>query len=110
MKSKVVFADKRIKKAFERLEHSTTEDKMICKWLNRAFDDIASNAASGMQIPGKLIPKEYVKRYKIDNLWKYDLPNAWRLIYSIKRDKITVLSVILEWLNHKHYERRFGYD
>lgn len=37
------------------------------------------------------------------------LPDAWRLIYTIKDDKVDILSVILEWLDHKNYERRFGY-
>ena len=56
-----------------------------------------------------LFPKSYLEKYKIDNLWKYDLPNAWRLIYSIKNGQITILSIILEWMNHKDYEKRFKY-
>lgn len=109
MKSKVAFADEKIKRAFEKLKHSTTEDKMLYQWLNRAFDDLTNNVTSGIQIPNKLIPKEYMRKYSIDNLWKYNLPNAWRLLYTIKRDKITIVSIIIEWLNHKHYERRFDY-
>ena len=62
-----------------------------------------------LQTPKKLWPKDYVKKYNIDNLWKYDLPNAWRLIYTIKADQITVLAVVLEWFDHKDYERRFRY-
>ena len=52
--------------------------------------------------------KEYL-RYKITNLWKYDLPKGWRLIYSIGREGVEILSIILEWMNHKNYERRFNY-
>jgi hypothetical protein len=48
-------------------------------------------------------------KYGIDNLWKYDLPGAWRLLYSVSGDKIEVMAIILEWLNHKKYEKRFGY-
>ena len=47
--------------------------------------------------------------YEIDNLWKYDLPRGWRLMYSVARDEVIVISIILEWLPHKEYERRFGY-
>jgi hypothetical protein len=50
-----------------------------------------------------------VKEYGITNLWKYDLPNAWRLIYTIKEDEVTILNVILEWFDHKEYGRRFKY-
>lgn len=109
MISKIVFADKRLKDAFEELKESKTEDKKLYKWLNRAFDDLQKDAFSGIQIPRRLIPKEYIKKYKIDNLWKYNLPNAWRLLYSVARDEIIVISIIIEWMNHKTYERRLGY-
>ena len=109
MKTRVVFADKKVKEAYEKLKDSKTEDKQLFKWLNRAFDDLAENAFCGIQIPKKLIPKEYLKKYKIDNLWKYDLPKAWRLMYSVVRDEIIIISIILEWLPHKEYEKRFKY-
>lgn len=109
MRSKVVFADNKVKSAFESLRDSTVEDKRLYEWLNRAFDDLANNAFCGIQIPKKLIPKEYVKKYDIYNLWKYNLPNAWRLLYSVAADNIVIISIIIEWLDHKNYERRFKY-
>jgi mRNA-degrading endonuclease RelE of RelBE toxin-antitoxin system len=81
----------------------------LFNWLNRAFDDISANAFCGVQIPKKQIPKEYSKKYGIDNLWKYNLSNAWRLLYSVARDEIIVVAIILEWMPHKDYEKRFGY-
>ena len=56
-----------------------------------------------------MIPTKYLKDYQIDNLWKYDLPNGWRLLYSIARDEVIIVSIIIEWIDHKKYERRFGY-
>jgi hypothetical protein len=109
MKSKVVFADDRLKKAYESLKTSKTEDKCLSEWLDRAFDDISENAFCGIQIPKRLIPKEYIKKYNVENLWKYNLPNAWRLLYSVARDEVIIISIILEWLPHKEYERRFKY-
>ena len=109
MESKIVFADKQLKDAFDKLQNSKTEDKDIYRWLNRAFDDISENAFCGIQIPKKQIPKEYLKKYEIDNLWKYDLPKAWRLLYSVTRDEIVVIAIVLEWLPHKEYEKRFNY-
>jgi Txe/YoeB family toxin of Txe-Axe toxin-antitoxin module len=109
MKSRVVFADENINKAFDELKSSRTENKHLFELLNRAFDDLANDAFCGAQIPKRLIPKEYVKKHGIDNLWKYNLPGAWRLLYSVGRDEIIVLSIIIDWLNHKNYERKFGY-
>ncbi|MFT4309184.1 MAG: hypothetical protein ACMXYL_01710 [Candidatus Woesearchaeota archaeon] len=50
-----------------------------------------------------------IRNYRITNLWKYDLPSGWRLIYTIKTDEVMIISVILEWFSHKDYERRFNY-
>lgn len=35
--------------------------------------------------------------------------SGWRLIYTISGNKIEIVSIILEWMDHKSYERRFGY-
>ena len=109
MKSQVVFADHKLKEAFDDLKDSTTEDKKLYEWLNRAIDDIAEDAFCGIQIPKKQIPKEYIREYGIDNLWKYNLPNAWRLLYSVAKKEVIIISIIIEWLDHKGYERRFKY-
>ena len=107
--SEIHFVDKKLKKAFEDLKNSTAEDKQLYEWISRAFHDIQRNAFCGIQIPKKLIPKYYIKKYGTKNLWKYDLPKAWRLLYSVESEDIKVISIILEWGDHKNYERRLGY-
>ena len=105
----VGFIDKRTKEAFKKLEKGKFEDKQLLMYLNKAIDDLKKNPECGIHIPKHLWPREYIKKYKINNLWKYDLPNAWRLIYTIMGDEVKILAVILEWLPHKEYERRFRY-
>ena len=83
MKSEIKFASKRVKESFKELEHTRTEDKKLYKWICRAFEDLEENAFCGVQISKKLIPGVYFEKYGIDNLWKYDLPKGWRLIYSV---------------------------
>jgi hypothetical protein len=62
-----------------------------------------------VRIPKVLWPSEYVKKYGVDNLRKYDLPDGWRLVYTLVGNKIEIISVISEWYSHKNYEKRFGY-
>jgi hypothetical protein len=100
----VQFADERIRDTFEKLA-----DPNLKKSLKRAFTDIMINPFCGIQIPKKQIPKEYLRKFNIHNAWKYNLPNAWRMIYSIKGGDAIILTIILEWLDHKQYERRFNY-
>ena len=107
--SRIKFVDERVKQAYYSLEGGDAAERELFKRLTRAFDDLEKNVFCGIQIKKRLIPKSYLKKYNVDNLWKYNLPKGWRLLYSIRRDEIIVISIILEWLPHKEYERRFGY-
>ena len=109
LSSKIRFTDNKTQKAFEELLISHSDEKKIHDWLVRAFKDIEENAFCGIQIPKRLIPKEYSQKYRINNLWKYNLPNSWRLLYSIENQEILIVSIILEWMDHKTYERTFKY-
>ncbi len=31
------------------------------------------------------------------------------MIYSVAKDEVIVIAIILDWMNHKDYERRFEY-
>jgi hypothetical protein len=103
------FADVNIKKAYYMLEQGDDQERYLFKSIKQALVNIEGNAFCGIQLSKRLMPKEYTQKYGIENVWKYDLPGGWRLIYSIARDKIIVVSLILEWFNHKEYERRFKY-
>lgn len=110
MKSEIKFGDKRVRKAYVELENKKFQELLLKKWLGRAFEDLEKNAFCGTQIAKRLMPKEYAVRFgKLHNIWKYDLPNSWRLVYTIKKEEVVVLSIVLEWLNHKDYEKRFKY-
>ncbi|MBN2420775.1 hypothetical protein JXB27_00690 [Candidatus Woesearchaeota archaeon] len=109
MKSIVHFGNEELKKDFEILKNSKVEDKQLYKWIDRAITDLEENSFCGTQVPKKLIPKVYIDKYGIDNLWKYDLPKGWRMLYSVSSNEVQIISIILEWLDHKEYERRFNY-
>ena len=96
-------------KAKEEYEKARQEDPQLYRFLERATNDLKENPFCGIKIPKEYWPKEYIKKYTITNLWKYDLPNGWRLIYTIARDEIRIVAVLLEWFDHKKYEKRFGY-
>lgn len=107
--SHVRFADERTQDAFYRLESGDASEQELFKLINQAMNNIEANAFCGIQLPKRLIPKEYAQKYGVANIWKYDLPRGWRLIYSIRGEEVVVVSLILEWFDHKEYERRFNY-
>ena len=106
-KIKLVFAESRLEKELERVK---IENKELYKSIERAFYDISKNPECGIRIQNKLIPKSYIQKYGIDNLRKYNLSSSWRLMYSVAGNNIEILAIVLEWLPHKEYERRFGYS
>lgn len=62
-----------------------------------------------IHVPKRLIPRAYIQKYGINNLWKDDMPKGWRLMYFIVNEELVVVSIVLEWFNHKEYEKRFKY-
>lgn len=105
----VAFVNKKLESSYLSLKEGKFEDREIFEFINRAKEDLLQDPLCGIRVPVRLIPKEYVQKYGITNLWKYNLPNAWRLLYTIVGNELKIVSVILEWMDHKDYERRFGY-
>jgi len=104
----VAFVDDKTEILFEKLKNGKFEEKQLYKNICKAIENIKQDHECGIKIPKAFWPK-YYDRYTPPNLWKYNLPNAWRLIYMVKEDDIMILGVILEWFDNKDYEKRFGY-
>ena len=104
--SKVVFISDELEDSF----NSLPENDFVKKSMIRAIKDLRRNAFAGIHVPKRLIPNEYIRKWGIKNLWKYDLQKGWRLLYTITSDNaVELISAILEWFDHKEYERRFKY-
>lgn len=103
--SEIRFKNERLKKNLYQLKQGNDFERKLFENINNALQNIENNIFCGIIIKKKLIPKEY----NVNNLWKYNLPDGWRLMYSIERDEIIVVSIVLEWLDHKKYERRFKF-
>lgn len=105
----VGFIDEKLKESYEKLNKNNFQDQSLHDFISRAIDDLKEKPDCGIRIPNRLIPKEYAQKYGITNIWKYNLPNAWRLLYTIIGNEIKIVSVLLDWMTHKEYERLFGY-
>jgi len=104
----ISFADEKIKLAWKNVLEFNPE---LAKQLNRARQDILDNAFCGRMVKKELIPKVYIKKYEIDNLFIYDLPSGWRLLYALTTpNKIEIISVVLAWMNHKEYNKLFKFN
>jgi len=94
----------------ERKEGVTSSfHRTLLRSIERVKELIRNNPFMGDQVQKRLIPKGYIIKYGVDNLWRIELANNWRMIYTITGDKIEILNFILEIVDHKRYNKIFGY-
>ena len=55
------------------------------------------------------IPIKYISKYGVENAWRVELADRWRMIYSINGDKIEITIFVMDVFNHKDHDKVFGY-
>jgi hypothetical protein len=65
---------------------------------------------AGERIERRKFPKYYAHKYGVNSLYKFNLNSRTRLIYTLVAEETGVAMVVLEILDHKKYEERFGYS
>ncbi|MBI2659748.1 type II toxin-antitoxin system RelE/ParE family toxin [Candidatus Woesearchaeota archaeon] len=83
--------------------------RQLLKAIEREEGNLRVDMHRGTQIEKSKIPKEYVAQYGVTNLWKIDLPGYWRILYTIVGNEFEIISVLLEFMDHKEYDKKFGY-
>lgn len=76
---------------------------------------LARNPQAGEYVPLAQVPKKAtVKKWerrvgRMRNLYKLELPDGWRALYTIGSRGADRIVLVLEVLDHKQYERAMGY-
>lgn len=86
-------------------EKENTFEMQLLRSIKQKVDFIKANPFYGDNIPKRLIPKNY----NVQNLWRVELVNFWRMLYTIKGDQIEVICFILSIIDHDKYNKIFGY-
>lgn len=81
----------------------------IFRSIERVKGWLKENPFVGDQVKKELIPNCYIQKYGITNLWRIELSNYWRLIYTIQSNEIEIIDFVLEIIDHKQYDKKFGY-
>lgn len=87
-----------------------TFNMQLLKAIEREKNNLKINPQYGIHIPRKNISKGVTQRYGTDRLWKIDLVGYWRLIYTLTGDEVKVIAFVLEFMDHKKYDKVFGYS
>ena len=86
-------------------DKTSSEEIQLLKSIKQKIEFIKANPFYGDNIPKKLIPKGH----NVQNLWRVELSNFWRMLYTIRGDQIEIICFILEIINHEIYNKKFGY-
>lgn len=114
MKKVRVVLSPEAEEAYKHLNEHAAESKRNRTLLNaikKKVELIKANPYYGDPIAKSLTPKEYVSRYGITNLFRVELPNFWRMLYTLTNDEteIEIIAFVLDVIDHDEYDKKFGY-
>ena len=94
-----------------RMAPASKKEHMILKAVRYKFELIKNNFQYGDPIAKNLIPKEYKEKYRVTNLFRVELPDFWRMIYTVHEGSsdIEIVAFVLDIMNHPDYNKKFGY-
>ncbi|MBS3060181.1 MAG: hypothetical protein J4432_01585 [DPANN group archaeon] len=84
-----------------------SDNQRLLKSLRNKEQLLKANPESGDHIPRKYITKKTIERYGTHLLWRIDLQGYWRAIYTIVGNEIEILTLILDIVDHKKYNKLF---
>ncbi len=84
------------------------EARTILNSIERMKSILKENPQFGNPIKKELIPAE-LKKIGIGNLYRVELSNYWRMLYTIEGSRIDIFLFVLKIVNHKKYNKLFGY-
>ena len=87
------------------------QEKTILSAVHKKIELIKANYHYGNPIAKNLIPEEYKAKYGVTNLFRVELPNFWRMLYTLTdgNTEIEIIAFILDVIDHKEYNKKFGY-
>lgn len=84
------------------------ESQILLNSIERITKILKNNPQHGDPISKRLIPNSLAKE-GIQNLYRVELSNFWRMLYTIEGNNIEILVFVLKIINHKEYDKLFGY-
>jgi len=106
-------------KVYKELNRLVGEEKLrgiessfhqtLLRSILRVRDLLKQNPFAGDQVPKRQIPPKYLQKFDVDNVWRIELADRWRLIYTITGNQIEVIAFVMDIINHRDYDRVFGY-
>ena len=104
-----VFLREQAKESFIELKkRNDKESQSLVNSIERVIGILKQNPQFGEPIRKELIP-ENMKKEGIKNLYRVELSNYWRMLYTLEGTRIEVFAFILSIIDHPTYNKIFKY-
>ena len=90
-------------------ERDDKDAKTLFDSIERVKNILKDNPMYGDPIPKKLIPPKLIIEYNVKNLYRVELSNYWRMLYTLVGDEVQIFLFVLSIVDHKEYNKLFGY-
>lgn len=81
----------------------------LLRSINRVKELLKENPFAGDQVPKRIIPGKYIEKYDAENVWRIELADRWRLVYTITGNQLEIVTFVMDICNHRDYDKIFGY-
>lgn len=115
MKKKIrVILSEDAREVYEYLLEKAKDRKFensILKSLIKKKDILKIDRHYGDPISKDKFPKKYVELFNIKNLFRVELPNYWRMLYTLTNngEDIEIICFVLDIVPHDDYNKLFKY-
>jgi len=92
----------------ELKKRNDKEAQSILNSFERIKNVLKQNPQYGNPIIKELIP-ESLKKQGIKNLYRVELSNFWRMIYTLEGNQLEIFLFVLNIVDHPKYNKLFGY-
>ncbi|GAI99828.1 unnamed protein product [marine sediment metagenome] len=101
MKDVRIILSPEAKEVYEYLNRealTSKTERTILKAIKQKVEFIKANPHYGKPVSKNKIPKEYTLRYGNINLFRVELPNFWRMLYTLTEGetKIEIIAFVLD--------------
>ncbi len=93
----------------ELKKRNDKEAQILLRSIQRIIDILKDNPQFGDPLRKNLIPESFLKQ-RITNLYRVELSNYWRMLYTIEGNKIEIFLFVLSIMDHKEYDKLLGYN
>jgi len=92
----------------ELKKRNDKEANIILNSFERIKNILKDNPQYGDPISKDLIPEE-LKKLGVKNLYRVELSNYWRMLYTIEGNNVEIFLFVLNIIDHKEYNKLFKY-